>query len=59
MITLADTLTPQHIALDPEVTDRAGAMRKSARAVQDDPRVLDWGHFDISALRSVFLSLRG
>lgn len=42
MITLADTLTPQHIALDPEVTDRAGAMRKIAGLLQDDPRVLDW-----------------
>jgi hypothetical protein len=42
MITLADTLTPRHIALEPDVQDRAGAIEQTAALLRDDPRVVDW-----------------
>jgi PTS system nitrogen regulatory IIA component len=42
MITLADTLTPRHIALEPDVQDRAGAILQTAALLRDDPRVVDW-----------------
>lgn len=42
MITLADTLTPRHIALEPPVQNRAEAIKQTAALLRDDPRVLDW-----------------
>lgn len=45
MITLADTLTPRHIALEPKVENRTDALLKIAGLLKDDPRVVDWEGF--------------
>ena len=42
MITLADTLTPRHVALNRPATSRADALENTVALLRDDPRVLDW-----------------